>query len=269
MPTPPSGPLDIGTINAVFGRGTNLAAYRGTIWYQPNSLNYGYFPTGAISISDFYNKQPNDPASAGALDYQSPGTYYFAAPLYRNYLQIQVWGGGGAGGPYDLNGSYGGSGDVSIAYTPAGNIVAYGGQGGQGAGTDRYGGVRFGVGGAGGGATGGNQWNEAGQTGGTGDQGYGGYSPYGGGSTGVDPYQEYEMTGPNGNFPGGGGGGFNVTFQGKFPASSGGGGGGGYSRSVFGPGSISAGATIAVQVGAGSGGGCSVGANGRIYVNWG
>lgn len=269
MPTPPSGQIDIATINANFGRGTNLNAYRGTIWYQPNSLNFGYFPTGAISLSDFYNKQPNDPASSGVLDYQSPGTFSFAAPLYRNFLQIQVWGGGGAGGPYNRDGAYAGSGDASVAYTPVGNIIGYGGQGGQGSATDRFGGVRFGVGGVGGGATGGNQENSAGQTGGTGDQGYGGGSPNGGGATGVPPYQEYVTTGYNGNFMGGGGSGLNATFGGRFPASSGGGGGGGYARSLFGPGTISAGATITVQIGAGGGGGCSVGANGRIYVNWG
>lgn len=269
MPTPPSGQIDIATINANFGRGTNLNAYRGTIWYQPNSLTFGYFPSGAISLSDFYNKQPNDPATSGVLDYQSPGTFSFAAPLYRNYFQIQVWGAGGAGGPYSPGGPYAGSGGTSVAYTPVGNIIGYGGGGGQGAYTDRFGGVRFGAGGGGGGAAGGNQENSGGQAGGTGDQGYGGASPNGGGATGVDPYQEYETSGPNGNFPGGGGGGFNVTFQGKFPASSGGGGGGGYARSLFGPGTISAGATITVQIGAGGGGGCSVGANGRIYINWG
>lgn len=269
MPTPVSGPIDMATINSVFARGTNLNAYRGTIWYSPNSLIFGYFPTGAISFLDFYNKQPNDPATSGVLDYQSPGTFTFPTPLYRNFLQIQVWGAGGAGGPYNRDGAYAGSGNPSVAYTPVGNVIGYGGGGGQGAATDRFGGVRFGAGGGGGGATGGNQANLGGQSGGAGDQGYGGGSPNGGGATGVDPYQEYETTGPNGNFPGGGGGGFNVTFGGRFPASSGGGGGGGYSRSLYGPLAIVPGITITVQIGAGGGGGCSVGANGRIYVNWG
>lgn len=268
MPTPPSGQISIATINANFGRGTNLNAYRGTIWYQPNSLNFGYFPTGAISLSDFYNKQPNDPATSGAADYGSPGTYGFTVPLYRNFLQIQVWGGGGAGGPYTY-GTYAGSGGTTIAYTPPGNLVGYGGGGGQGAKTDNFGYVRFGAGGAGGGAVGGNQANLGGQAGGAGDQSFGGGSPNGGGATGIDPYQEYETTGPNGNYPGGGGGGFNVTFQGKFPASSGGGGGGGYARSVFGPGALGAGTGLTLVVGGGGGGGCSAGANGRIYINWG
>ena len=269
MPTPVSGIITMADINTTFGRGTNLAAYRGTIWYQPNSLVFGYFASTDLSFADFYNKQPNDPASSGALDYQSPGTFTLAAPLYRNFFQVQVWGGGGAGGPYNRDGVYAGSGNTSVAYTPAGNVIGYGGGGGQGSATDRFGGVRFGAGGGGGGAAGGNADNTGGQAGGAGDQSYGGASPNGGGATGIPPYQEYVTTGYNGNFPGGGGSGLNATFGGRFPASSGGGGGGGDSRSLFGPGVIASGATITIQVGAGGGGGCSVGANGRIYVNWG
>lgn len=268
MPTPPSGPIDMATINANFGRGLNLNAYRGTIWYQPNSLTYGYFSSGAISMSEFYNKQPNDPAGSGAVDYQTPGTYYFSVPLFRNYLQIQAWGGGGAGGAYTPGGPYAPGGGQSYVATPQGVMVANGGGGGQASYTDRFGGIRFGAGGGGGNAYDGNAWNEGGQSGGNGDGSYGGYSPYGGGSTGVDPYQEYETTGYNGNFPGGGGSGFNATFQGKFPASSGGGGGGGYSRSVFGGGTFYTN-TLTIVVGGGGASGCSAGANGRVYINWG
>ena len=268
MPTPSSGPISIGVINQNFGRGTNLNAYRNTIWYQPNSLTFGYFSGGAINLSDFYNKQPNDPAGSGAADFNSPGTYYWTVPLFRNFIQIQVWGGGGAGGPYDRNGGYAPAGGNSYVAFPGGQMNAYGGGGGQGAATDRFGGTRFGAGGYGAGSNGGNANNDSGQAGGTGDQGYGGGSPNGGGATGVDPYQEYETTGPNGNFPGGGGGGFNVTFQGKFPASSGGGGGGGYSRSVWGGGTFY-GSTLTIGVGSGASSGTSVGANGRVFINWG
>ena len=268
MPTPTSGPISIGSVNQHFGWGNDLNAYRGRRWYQPNSLNTGLFSGGQISLAEFYNKQPNDPASSGAWDSGSPGWHSITVPLFRNGLQVQVWGAGGAGGPYDRNGPWAGSGQESRVYLPNGEQVAgYGGGGGQGAGTDRYGGVRYGSGGGGGGAGGGNQWNEGGQGGGAGDNSYGGYSPYGGGSTGVDGYQEYETSGPNGNWPGGGGGGFNVTFGGRFAASSGGGGGGGYARSFWGGGTFTN-QTISIFIGAGGGGGCSAGANGRVRIEW-
>jgi hypothetical protein len=53
---PTSGPLSINDINAVFGKGTNLNAYRGTIYATINGS--GIFPTGAISISNFYGTSP-------------------------------------------------------------------------------------------------------------------------------------------------------------------------------------------------------------------
>lgn len=267
MPTPTSGPISIGTINQSFGWGNDLNSYRGRRWYRPNSLDTGLFPSGQISLSDFYDKQPDDPATSGTWDSGTPGVHYVYIPLYRNGLRIRVWGAGGAGGPYDRNGPWAGSGGESRVYFPGGSLVGLGGGGGQGAGTDRYGGVRFGSGGGGGGAGGGNQENYAGQGGGTGDQGYGGYSPNGGGSTGVDPYQEYETSGPNGNWPGGGGGGFNVTFGGRFAASSGGGGGGGFAHSFWGGGTFT-GSTLTVVIGGGGGGGCSVGANGRVLIEY-
>ena len=48
MPTPSSGPISMADINANFGRGTDLNSYRNTIWYQPASLNFGYFNSGTI-----------------------------------------------------------------------------------------------------------------------------------------------------------------------------------------------------------------------------
>lgn len=56
----PSGlPISLQQINTVFdGRGLNLFAYRGTQWYTAAGGS-GTFPTGAISVSDFYNKGPS------------------------------------------------------------------------------------------------------------------------------------------------------------------------------------------------------------------
>lgn len=60
MALPTSGPLSIQQINAEFGRGNNLNAYRGTVWYT-DAGGSGTFSSGAISISDFYGKRATSP----------------------------------------------------------------------------------------------------------------------------------------------------------------------------------------------------------------
>lgn len=273
MATPVSGAISINDIDAAFGYGKNLAAYRGKTWYRPGTLVTGAFPSsGPLSMSDFYNKQGSDPAGSGSQTYTS-GTNNFTVPLYRNKLVIEIWGGGGSGGPYDRNGSYGPGGSETRVYLPNGiQFYASGGGGGQGAGTDRFGGVRFGVGGAGGGAGGGNKSNLGGASGGTGDNGYGGASPNGGTTAGVTPYGAYNETGTPGKAPGGGGSGFNfyaVRGSGEFDfyASSGGGGGAGYSAYELQIG-VFAGQVITVTVGAGGVSACSAGANGQAKFTW-
>lgn len=58
---PTSGPLSINDINALFGRGNNLNAYKGTVYATVSGS--GTFPTGAISISNFYGTSPRVPLS--------------------------------------------------------------------------------------------------------------------------------------------------------------------------------------------------------------
>jgi hypothetical protein len=51
-----SGAISISQINAEFGRGNNLNAYRGTTWYT-DAGGSGTFSSGAISMSEFYSKR--------------------------------------------------------------------------------------------------------------------------------------------------------------------------------------------------------------------
>jgi hypothetical protein len=113
MALPSSGPLSINDINSLFGRGNNLNAYRGTSYYFPGNINQYFFSSGTISISDFYNTQPNNPVTPGSQSFTSAGLTSFTVPLF-NSMTVEVWGGGGSGGE---------------AYN--GNTISQGGQGGS------------------------------------------------------------------------------------------------------------------------------------------
>jgi hypothetical protein len=65
MTLPLSGSMSIAQINTEFGRGNNLNAYRGTIWYT-DSGQQGVFSIGSpISLGDFYGKRPTAPSGGG------------------------------------------------------------------------------------------------------------------------------------------------------------------------------------------------------------
>lgn len=51
-------------INAEFGRGLDLGAYRNTIWWTDDG-SVGYFSSGAIAFSEFYSKRATDPGGGG------------------------------------------------------------------------------------------------------------------------------------------------------------------------------------------------------------
>lgn len=133
---PNSGAVSTDIISDVFGLGDDFNNYRGTKWYYPANLVYGFFSSGTLKSSDFYGKQPNDPATSGTIASNVAGSGSFIVPLYRNYIKIEIWGAGGGGASVTGSGSEGGS--TSIANTVYGgvtttvnNFKADGGNGGE------------------------------------------------------------------------------------------------------------------------------------------
>jgi hypothetical protein len=135
---PFSGPIDLATINAEWGLGTDLTVYHGVKWYYDGNLTNGVFNSSTLNVSDFYGKRATDPAGSGVYFSNSASNGSFVAPLYRNTITIEIWGAGGGGGGAD--GSSGSKGtDTSIlSYqlpgggTTTSDYTAGGGQGGQG-----------------------------------------------------------------------------------------------------------------------------------------
>ena len=186
MPLPSSGTISLNQINAEFGRGTNLNAYRGGPFWRPGTATTFYFPTGLISLSDFYGTLGASPVVPGSTTYSSPGTYSFSVPLY-NTITIEVWGGGGGGSYYDRGTlADGGNGGTSTASIAQGTLTATGGQGGL-------------------------LWNGPSSVGGSGFGPAGSTTASGGSSAQAQPYP----TGGAGGGPGGGAGGYYLTNGGR------------------------------------------------------
>jgi len=122
---PFSGPLDLASINAEWGLGTDLTLYHGVRWYYDGNLTTGLFGSSTLNISDFRGKRSTDPASSGTYFSNTVGSGSYTTSLYRNSITIEIWGGGGSGG--SGNGSGGGNGGDSSVL----NVTAGGGQGGQ------------------------------------------------------------------------------------------------------------------------------------------
>jgi len=134
---PNSGAVSTDIISDVFGLGDDFNNYRGTLWYYPGNLTFGYFSSGTIKSSDFYGKQPNDPATAGVIWSNTAGSGSFVAPLYRNTITIEIWGaGGGGGGANGTDGAKGGDTSIVSYQPPSGgtfgaDYTAGGGKGGD------------------------------------------------------------------------------------------------------------------------------------------
>ena len=123
MTLPTSGPLSLQDINAEFGRGKTLGAYRNTTYYVLPDPVARRFPILNISIEDFYGTSLNGPGPATDIIFSSVGTHSFVVPSYTS-MTIEIWGGGGGGGAAntDLQSSFGGNGGSYVKYN-----VAYGG----------------------------------------------------------------------------------------------------------------------------------------------
>ena len=134
---PNSGPLNASVINAVFSLGEDFNLYHGTKWYYPGNLTNGNFNTSTLKLSDFYGKQPNDPATSGVYFANTAGSGSFTVPLYRNTITIEIWGaGGGGGGVNGSDGTNGGDSSITSYQIPSSGTVtvtyvAGGGGGGK------------------------------------------------------------------------------------------------------------------------------------------
>lgn len=140
MALPASGTISINDVNTEFGLGQNLNAYRGQL-YGTTSGTAGVFPSGAISLSDFYSTKK---VVAGGPTSLSAGSY--TVQPYRTITFTATGGAGGAtgnngvysGGPNNglpTPGSAGGSGTASTVTAGATTYVSGAGGGPGAAGT--------------------------------------------------------------------------------------------------------------------------------------
>lgn len=108
--TPSTGqPISIDDIRIVFGLGNNLNTgddlddFHG-IYYYDTFYPYarGRFNTAAgspLTLSDFYDKSAIDPAQPGFFYDDTAGVNKtYTLPVFRNSIQIAMWGAGGGGG---------------------------------------------------------------------------------------------------------------------------------------------------------------------------
>ena len=268
-----SGSLTMAEINAEFGLGNNLNAYRNVNWYT-DSGGSGTFSSGTVGMAEFYNKRKTVPVFPGSREFPTPGVYNFIVPGY-NTLIIEAWGGGAGGGAGQSGGVTGGDGTASVVSNPYGlSMLAQGGAGGQGG----YGYRTIGAGGYARAASGGNSVNISGNPG----QNYygrkkGGDAPYGG-TGGLGAMTYFNEPGYDGSSPGAGGGGGNQDNGRGYYGHGGGGGSGAFVQSIYTrstSGAPAFGSTLNISVGyrgeggvASFGGNGGAGAPGSVKITW-
>lgn len=108
-------PISLSDINGEFGLGNNLNAYRGARWYKDNNSR-GFFPAGAISVSDFYSTRINSPVVSGSatLDRANWNGRNYTLPMFNN-LNVTAYSGQGGKAGTSGNCQAGGSGGLGGA----------------------------------------------------------------------------------------------------------------------------------------------------------
>jgi hypothetical protein len=109
MPALPTGTISISQINAEFGRGTNLGAYRGVQWYT-DAGGSGTFSSTDLAMSQFWGKRATAPGPSYSLT-GSPtsGSYFqdldFTFPyntqIILRFYRNGSWDASGINGFYD------------------------------------------------------------------------------------------------------------------------------------------------------------------------
>lgn len=92
---PPLSMSDINGPSGFNGLGNDLNVYRGYLFYRPDNST-GYFPSGAISFTDFYSTQRYSPVVPGSATYTSGSS--ITLPALFNTLTVTCYGGSGGGG---------------------------------------------------------------------------------------------------------------------------------------------------------------------------
>lgn len=89
MALPSSGTISISQINAEFGRGNNLGAYRGTSYYTSSGGPFS-FPSGSISMSDFYGTRATAPVTISLADLAGQTLTNTTASSSGGYFELDL-----------------------------------------------------------------------------------------------------------------------------------------------------------------------------------
>lgn len=238
MPLPSSGPITLAAINAEFGRGLNLNAYRGTQYYTSSGGPFT-FPSGAISFSNFYGTQLAANfinATGGTVTtsgnfrihtFTGSGTFTVTSAPAGKTLEYLIIAGGGAGGYGGNTGGGGAGGYRTGTFSPSvtSYTITVGAGGASASGATLNNGSAssaFSITSIGGGSGGYNGVNSAnGGSGGGSTYGFG----FGSGTAGQGNNGGYFGGGGKDPTTGGGGGGAGGVGQNGFPTNPNGGAG--------------------------------------------
>jgi len=259
MTLPASGPLSMSAINTEFGRGLNLNAYRGTVWYTDAGAS-GTFTSTDLGFNQFYSKRPTSPTFAFSITTNQTNADLRSLAVSAGWNQSSQLIATINGGVYISSNSTGtaaltitGSFPQGVTLVNNGFIVGMGGNGGAGAGSSSSAPYAFpgAAGTAGGTALNVTVATTVNNASGTIAGGGGG----GGGGSGGQYYEPDPYDVPS--IAGGGGGGGGRSSN----AANTSGGAGGIAvynfakQGTLSPGSAGSGGTVSAQGGGGAGGG--------------